>query len=171
MKTYNSHETQRMHELNGKELASFLPRLAAFILDIVCASILFLIIGTIIETVGIPGWFNYKKELVLTFYGNWYSVVWFVIYFGLSAFWGNGKTIGKWIMGIRIVSLIHNKLSFWHAMERALGYGASLLEFGFGFIQFFIHPYRRTVHDRISETIVVAENKKKSKTIENIIQE
>jgi len=29
------------------------------------------------------------------------------------------------------------------------------LEGGFGFLQYFIHPNRRTVHDRIAETIVV----------------
>ena len=43
--------------------------------------------------------------------------------------------------------------------KRALGYGASALEFGFGFIQYFIHPNRRTVHDRIAETIVVKKKK------------
>lgn len=42
-------------------------------------------------------------------------------------------------------------------VERALGYGASALEGGFRFIQYFIHPNRQTVHDRIAETIVVAE--------------
>jgi len=35
--------------------------------------------------------------------------------------------------------------------------GASFLEFGFGFVQYFIHPNRRTVHDRIAETIVIRE--------------
>ena len=40
-------------------------------------------------------------------------------------------------------------------MERALGYGASLLEAGSGFFQYLIHPNRQTVHDRIAETVVV----------------
>jgi hypothetical protein len=48
-------------------------------------------------------------------------------------------------------------MTLWHSIERALGYGAAALEFGFGFAQFFIHPYRRTVQDRIAETIVVKE--------------
>ena len=60
-------------------------------------------------------------------------------------------------MGIRVVSLTHHRLSLWHSIERALGYGASALELGFGFVQFFIEPNRRTVHDRIAETIVVKE--------------
>jgi len=44
-------------------------------------------------------------------------------------------------------------------VERALGYGASSLELGFGFIQYFIHPNRRTVHDRMAETIVIRDRR------------
>jgi hypothetical protein len=40
-------------------------------------------------------------------------------------------------------------------MGRSLGYGASALEGGFGFIQYITHPNAQTVHDRIAETIVV----------------
>jgi uncharacterized RDD family membrane protein YckC len=46
-------------------------------------------------------------------------------------------------------------LTLWQSVERALGYGASFLEGGFGFVQYFFAPNRRTVHDRIAETIVV----------------
>lgn len=89
---------------------------------------------------------------------HWYSILFLAVYFALSTYVSNGRTIGKWIFGIRVVSLVHHRISLWHAFERALGYGASFLEFGFGFIQFFIHPNRRTVHDRIAETIVVNDN-------------
>jgi uncharacterized RDD family membrane protein YckC len=68
---------------------------------------------------------------------------------------GNGKTLGKRLLHIRVVSLVHHRMSLWHSFERALGYGASTLELGFGFLQYFIHPNRRTVHDRIAETIVI----------------
>ena len=49
-------------------------------------------------------------------------------------------------------------MTFWQSIEQALGYGASILEAGFGIVQFFINPNRRTVHDRIAETIVVDES-------------
>ncbi len=94
-------------------------------------------------------------NIELNFFDNWYSIVYLVIFFGLSLYFGNGRTIGKRIMGIRVVSLVHHQMSFWHSIERALGYGASALEFGFGFVQYFIHPNRRTVHDRMAETIVI----------------
>jgi hypothetical protein len=49
-----------------------------------------------------------------------------------------------------------------------LGYYASSLEFGFGFLQYFIDYNRRTVHDRIAETIVIKVNiKEKTNEITN----
>jgi hypothetical protein len=61
------------------------------------------------------------------------------------------------MMKIRVVSIVHRHLGPWHSVERALGYGAAPLEGGFGFVQYFIRPYRRCVQDRIAETIVVTE--------------
>ena len=80
-----------------------------------------------------------------------------ILYFGVLLWWGNGRTPGKRLMKIRVVSIVHRHLSLWHSVERALGYGAAALEGGFGFVQYFIHPYRRCVQDRIAETIVVTE--------------
>ncbi|MGH9261392.1 MAG: RDD family protein [Acidimicrobiales bacterium] len=95
--------------------------------------------------------------LRFTLFGNWYSIVWLVLYFSLGLSWGKGRTPGKWILGIRVVSLTHERLSFWHALERALGYGASALEAGIG-------QNRQTVHDRIAETIVVDERRPPART-------
>jgi uncharacterized RDD family membrane protein YckC len=80
-----------------------------------------------------------------------------VLYFGLFTWRGKGRTPGKRLMRIRVVSLVHRHLTFWHSIERALGYGAAALEGGFGFVQYFIHPYRRCAQDRLAETIVVTE--------------
>jgi len=85
------------------------------------------------------------------------SIVVPILYFGILLWKGKGQTPGKRIMRIRVVSLMHRHLSFWHCVERALGYGAAALEGGFGFVQFFIHPYRRCAQDRLAETIVVTE--------------
>ena len=80
-----------------------------------------------------------------------------LLYFGYFLWQGNGRTPGKRLMKVRVVSLVHTHISFWHSVERALGYGAAALEGGFGFIQYFIHPYRRCAQDRLAETIVVTE--------------
>lgn len=98
-------------------------------------------------------------QLSFGFFENLYSLLYFTLYFGLANYFGDGRTPGKRLMGIRAVSLVHDRLSLWHSFERALGYGASILELGFGFVQYFIHPNRRTVHGRIAETIVVRERR------------
>ncbi len=163
MQTYNAHETERMHQVHGARLASFKARAIAFILDFLVAFVLFVAIFILgARLASSLGLLNLKTNVNLEFdLHHWYSLVFVVLYFGLSTYLGNGKTPGKWLLGIRVVSLAHEKISLWHSFERALGYGASALEFGFGFIQYFIHPNRRTVHDRIAETIVVREEKSK----------
>lgn len=166
MKTYNGHETQRMHELHGSELASFLRRALAFTIDLVLIIFLFLVIVSVLEPLMLGnGVLKKGEELVFNLNLNWYSSALTVVYFALATYLGNGKTPGKWILGIRTVSLVHSKMTLWHSVERALGYGASLLEGGFGFIQYFIHPNRRTLHDRIGETIVIREIRRKAKNM------
>lgn len=77
-----------------------------------------------------------------------------VFYFALALYFGKGQTVGKWIAGTKVISLTHRRVTLWQAVERALGYGASFLELGFGFMQFFFDRNRQCVHDRIAETIV-----------------
>jgi uncharacterized RDD family membrane protein YckC len=158
---FNAHETERLHQLQGVQLASFVSRLVAFFIDLVISSFIFLIVVYFgIMLLEKTGWVssnaNYHFDLD---YHNWYSIVLLILYFGLFTYFSNGKTPGKWLMKIRVVSLLHEKMSLWHSIERAVGYGASALEFGFGFLQYFIHPNKRTVHDRIAETIVIKEKK------------
>jgi len=158
--TYSAHETERMHALHGRELASFGRRAAALTIDLVLAGALFMLIvvPAALALVKVGVWAPEGDVMFrLNFFNNWYSVIWLVVYFGLATYLGNGRTPGKRLMRIRVVSLVHERIGLWHSIERALGYGASALEFGFGFVQYFLHPNRRTVHDRIAETIVVAD--------------
>lgn len=161
MQTYKPHHLPRLDQLDGKPLASFPRRAFAFVLDFLTAFLLFLalLIGGA-RLLHYFGWIDPNTNLNLKFdFANWYSLIFLVFYFGLFTYFGNGKTPGKWLMKIRVVSLTHEHISLWHAIERALGYGASALELGFGFLQYFIHPNKQTVHDRIAETIVIKEKK------------
>lgn len=156
MKLFNPHETARLKDLDGVKLASFPRRSSAFLIDLLISVILSSIL--LFAYTYIIGKFNSNDDIKIDFnFENWYSIAATVIYFGLSTYFGNGKTLGKKLLKIRVVSITHSQMTFWQSIERALGYGASILEAGFGFIQFFINPNRRTVHDRIAETIVVDE--------------
>ncbi len=148
-----------MAALAGLPLAPFGRRALAFFLDFFASVALFV-------AVVIPGIFLGAKMGYLSEHANvhfdfsfheWYSLLFIVLYFGLATYWGNGRTPGKRLCKIRVVSLVEERITLWTAIERALGYGASALELGFGFLQYFLHPNCRTVHDRIAETIVVDE--------------
>jgi uncharacterized RDD family membrane protein YckC len=157
--TYNAHATQRMLHLDGLRLASFRRRASAFAID----SLLIVVVVTACVAGGasvaerlklLPTNSHIKLEFNLE---NWYSVASAGVYFGLFTFVGKGQTVGKRLARIRVVSTVHANISLWHSFERAFGYGASALEFGFGFFQYFIVDNRQTTHDRIAGTIVIEE--------------
>lgn len=154
---YSAHETRQMERLDGTELASFSRRAWAITIDfVVLLSISILVQAAFGAMHKNP---DDSTTLNLAPIREGYNAVWVVVYFAAAAFFGRGRTPGKRLMRIRIVSLVHDRLSLWNSIERALGYGMSALEFGFGFLQYYLHPNRRTVHDRLAETIVIRERK------------
>jgi uncharacterized RDD family membrane protein YckC len=84
------------------------------------------------------------------------------IYFVLTTYFTNGQSIGKKILGIKIISIYHHRIGLWHCIERSLGYVASTLELGIGFFQVFWNPNRMTLHDKIGETMVIKTRVKKN---------
>ena len=165
---FDPHGTARAESLAGTPLASFSQRLAAYAIDItvVFSSYTAAMAGLhyflfdylhISEDYSPSAHVKVHFDYEMTTHTAW--ALWLILYFGLIAWKTSGLTPGKRLLHIRIVSLVHEKITLWQAIERALGYGASLLEGGFGFIQYFIHPNHCCVHDRIAETIVVKEPK------------
>lgn len=153
--TFRTQNIEWQARLQGVPLASFRSRALAFLIDSLIVTVLLTVPRVLSKPVFLEsGAFQLSFE-----FGDLVSVVVAVLYFALSTYFGKGATIGKRVLGIRVVSLIHDHLSLWHSIERTLGYAASSLEAGFGFLQYFTHPNRQTVHDRIAETIVVVGNR------------
>jgi uncharacterized RDD family membrane protein YckC len=150
--------------LTGLPLASFTRRALAFMIDsgIIVFIICMYALPETLRSQSASGDFTMNID---PFHG--WEIVTFPLYFGLWTYFGHGQTLGKKIFRIRVVSLVHERLTLGHSIERSLGYGMSILEGGFGFIQYFFHPHGQTVHDRIAETIVIRVNvagkKEKSK--------
>jgi len=186
LRAYDAAQSERRLRLQGLPLAPFWRRAAALLVDFLLAGLLFLVIfalvGRALARLQLhPGSLAWKilehlaevREVNghpdinfhLDFFHNLLSVVWLVAYFSLAHSWGRGRSPGKSLLGIRVLSLDHEHLGFWHCVERALGYGASALEAGFGFFQYFLDRNRRTVHDRIAETIVVREPRPRRKKV------
>jgi uncharacterized RDD family membrane protein YckC len=166
---FDPHESARVESLAGVPLASFGRRLAAYLIDMVLVFgtygpamaglhyLLFDLLG-MHEELYRSAHVQVRFEFEMTRELAW--VLWLLLYFGLSVWRTNGLTLGKKLLRIRVVSLEHERMTLWQSIERALGYGASALEGGFGFLQYFLYPNHRCVHDRIAETIVVSERAK-----------
>jgi uncharacterized RDD family membrane protein YckC len=154
---YHAHAEARAESLNGILLAAFWQRLLGYCVDLLAAVILW---G--------PFEFAWRHfllhesdiHLVWDFHeaGN---IVVMVLYWGLSNYFGNGQTPGKWVARTRVVSLTSERMGLWQSIERGLGYGAAVLELGLGFLQFFWDPNRMCAQDRLAETIVIDVRKPK----------
>jgi len=145
-----------MQALMGTPLASFGARAAAFGLDFSIATLIYVPAAILVRWLLGRGTPNLHIEVHVDFHDA-YSLVFLVCYFGITLYAGRGQTLGKRLLGIRVVSLTRTRITLWQSIERALGYGASMLEGGFGFLQYFMNPNRCCVHDRIAETIVAEE--------------
>jgi len=162
VRRFEPREPARVQSLAGLPLAGFGERAAAFVID-------FLIVLAVYVPVELLKQYLAWKDprhpvhIVLGFsLHELEDLVYLVVYCGLCLWLNNGQTLGKRLLRIRVLSLRSEKLTLWQSVERSLGYGASALEAGFGFVQFFINRNRRCVHDRIAETIVVKEPRRKA---------
>ena len=151
---FHAHEIPRVDELSGLPLASFRRRALAIVIDAVVVLLLRAPLGFLHHD-GHSGEPVTMASLLMEGIHDIEKLVESFIYFAVAIKLGKGQTVGKWMMKIRVLSLTHHQIGWWQASERALGYGASLLEGGFGFLQYYINRNRQTVHDRIAETIVV----------------
>jgi uncharacterized RDD family membrane protein YckC len=156
---FHAHETSRMQELDRIPLATFWQRILGYFIDVLIAVMLWAPVEIFwrIKVVHQQG----DVHLVWDFHepGN---LIFLFLYFGLANFIGNGRTPGKFVARTRAVSLTGPRLSLWQSIERALGYGAAILEGGLGFLQFFWSSNRMCAQDRLAETIVVDERKRRN---------
>jgi uncharacterized RDD family membrane protein YckC len=166
------HEFHRDNEL---VLATIKRRFVAFFIDWIVLILIYLGIITVfslfnteISNINVHGIFEVELDIngapswLNTFMKFLFGLL-PVIYFVTSFYFWRGRTIGKYFLRIRVLSLYHERLGLWHSIERSLGYFASALEFGFGYIQAFWNPNRMSLHDKMGETIVIKRPVKKHK--------
>lgn len=79
------------------------------------------------------------------------------IYFTLMLTWFKGQTVGKKVMGIRVLRLDGEPINSWAAFERAGGYFAGIATGLLGFVQVYWDANRQCVHDKIGGTVVVVD--------------
>jgi uncharacterized RDD family membrane protein YckC len=165
------------HQVNEFQLATIRKRSAALLIDwfvliliYLSIIILFAIFGLSLSKIDVKGIFEVEVEMehapsyLITILKFLFGLL-PILYFTVSFYFFKGQSIGKYLLRLKVLSLYHEHLGLWHCFERSLGYFASALEFGFGYIQAFWNPNRMTLHDKIGETIVIQlprKNKKRS---------
>ncbi len=154
---FHAHESPRLRELEGLPLASFGQRTLGYAVDLALAVLLWAPAEACWRVFVLR---QHNVEIKWDFHeiGN---IIVLVLYYGAANYLGNGQTPGKWVARTRAVSLTHARMGVWQSIERALGYGAAVLEGGLGFLQYFWSENRMCAQDRLAETIVIDIRKRK----------
>ena len=100
------------------------------------------------ERRGVFGWLAERVESL------GFGLGWWTMYFAVLMPWMKGQTPGKRVMGLRVVRLDGQPVTWWHAFERAGGYAAGLATGTLGFAQIYWDPNRQGIHDKIAGTVV-----------------
>lgn len=80
---------------------------------------------------------------------------WATLYFtAFTSLW-QGQTIGKKLLGIKVLQLDGTPLSMWDSFGRYGGYGAGLATGLLGFLQIYWDVNKQAIHDKISSTVVI----------------
>jgi uncharacterized RDD family membrane protein YckC len=148
---FHADESARREALDGIALATFWQRALGYFIDLFLAVVLWAPLEF--------AWRRYllhQDQIDLKFdFHEAGNIVVVLLYLGLANYFGNGQTPGKRVARTRAVSLTSERMGPWQSVERALGYGAAVLEGGLGFVQFFWDRNRMCAQDRLAETIVI----------------
>ncbi len=152
------------------QYAGFITRGAALIIDIVIVSVSVIVINWMIslpvtyflnidiqQCVQTPEAYGFIGALTCRFISfSWLLVTLLTapLYFSILMSL-NGQTLGKYIMGVRVVRLDGRRLSFFQSFLRWIGYFLSAIPLGLGFFMSLVDDRRRTLHDRMVGTCVV----------------
>jgi hypothetical protein len=77
------------------------------------------------------------------------------LYFGLLTAGFRGQTLGKRLLGIRVVRLDGHRISLVESLERFVGYLHIPGTLGISILGLWRDPNRRMAHDRVAHTVVV----------------
>lgn len=80
---------------------------------------------------------------------------WAAFYFSVMNARFTGQTVGKYLLGLKVIKLNGDQMGLWESFGRYGGYGAGLATGLMGFVQIFWDPNRQAIQDKISETLVV----------------
>jgi uncharacterized RDD family membrane protein YckC len=142
------------HILQGRT-AGFVTRLLAYVTDVVVLAGIVAIggwiavlIDTVFEQMGLD--LNIDIATIYVFLIPWIFGLYFVVFWSLT-----GRTIGKWFMGLKVISADGNPPTIGRSVIRFIGYGVSAIVFWLGYLWVLIDSDRQAWHDHMAKTWVV----------------
>jgi uncharacterized RDD family membrane protein YckC len=148
------------------QYAGFISRFIAFVLDLIIISLLsFLVtafLGLIINFFGLnsvmsnlPGgrlWATLQQLILLAgmLFTSCFGLIYFLFFWVVAGF-----TPGKGLLGLRVMRLDGQPLTFWPALLRFIGYWVSALCLFRGFFWIIFDRRRQGWHDKFARTVVV----------------
>lgn len=144
--------------------AGFTSRLLAFALDLTFIA-LFLgltswLITATIQLLGLEQFFEsiltadslvgILGTLLLSMYGTLAIIIYALLSWSLT-----GQSIGMMLLGLRVVTVQGERLSFWRSLLRVIGYMVAAAPFFLGFLWMLGDNRRQGWHDKLAGTVVV----------------
>ncbi|MEA3438837.1 MAG: RDD family protein [Chloroflexota bacterium] len=135
--------------------AGFVTRLIAWIIDRLFIIAVTFVIGWIANFVlnAFP-FENDTYRLVIITIAMIFDIL-FVLFYYIGLWMISGQTLGKSIMGLRVVRTNGERLKFRHAVIRYFGYFLSALLLFLGYLMVLVDNRRQALHDKLAGTIVV----------------
>ena len=152
-----------MIDNNTLPIASMKKRISAFVIDDIVISLFFMIIfydqimGLLSSPTATEQLTQVSMEMMNTFIADNIMIVLAIkVIYHTVLVWQNGMTIGKYMVKIQVVSLNSGyRPSFQQAFLRASIRLLSESIFYIGFILAFFLPMRQTLHDKLSNCVVI----------------
>lgn len=144
-------EIKEIQNLPKFVYGSFNKRFFAYLIDILLINSISSFILTIY---GVFGWSDSEMSLGLF---SITSLVLYLAYFSLLTKFMNGQTIGKMIMGLRVVSLDHEELSWSDILTRELIGRYIQKKIMILYLVVFVTKRKETPADLFTDTVVISE--------------
>jgi len=133
-----------MHEM---KFAGFWLRALAFVIDNLILWIPVSVFSWLLSFLANPGFFVF-----LSFVGQF---VIYGLYYGLLESSEKGATLGKQLVGLRVVDIDGNRLTFARALTRYLLMSLSMILLCIGYLMVFWTKKKQALHDKIAECLVI----------------
>lgn len=99
--------------------------------------------------------FQWQTTLRKWWEGTGVGFGWAIVYFSLVPTWLKGQSLGKKLLGLRVVELTGKPLTVRTCFSRYGGYAAGMATGMFGFAQILWDANRQSIQDKVAHTVVL----------------